>query len=378
MIFHFKTSSGWLYGWQNRHGVKKVSIQGEKICSIGANEIEKCTKNFKIFVENHGFTSEQVFNADETGLNYKALPKKTLDFCVNSYAPGWKVQKQRITLMVSANSSGYRLPLVVVHTAKRPRCDTKSNMNALPVAYYAQKNAWMDQTIFRDWFMNSFVPNVRNYLMSEGLSQKAVLVLDNVPSHPVEGFKTDDGNIFCYFLPPSSTAVLQPMDQSVIETLKHRYWKKFIQDLVSQENIDLADYWKNYNIKNAIDNVADSWSELSSTTLEKCWNKLWPNTESPSNNSDDVSRADVATSTSSALPLENSETINEWLNCDENDCGYELLTDEQIINKVNDEEENNDDYDGTDNNNENGHNPTASFLRQEAKIAASNLEKCIA
>ncbi|XP_054742419.1 jerky protein homolog-like [Anastrepha obliqua] len=188
-------------------------------------------------------------------------------------------------------------------------------MNALPVAYYAQKNAWVDQTIFRDWFMNSFVPNVRNYLMSEGLSQKAVLVLDNAPSHPVEDLKSDN---------------------------------------------------------------ADSWSELSSTTLEKCWNKLWPNTESPSNNNDDVSQADVVTSTSSALPLENSETINEWLNWDENDCGYELLTDEQIINEVNNEEENNDDYDGTDNNNENGHNPTASFLRQEAKIAASNLEKFIA
>ncbi|XP_054729301.1 jerky protein homolog-like [Anastrepha obliqua] len=236
-------------------------------------------------------------------------------------------------------------------------------MNALPVAYYAQKNAWMDQMIFRDWFMNSYVPNARNYLMSEGLSQKAVLVLDNAPSHPVEDLKSDDGNIFCFFLPPNLTAVLQPIDQS---------------DLVSQENIDLADYWKNYNIKNAIDNVANSWSELSSTTLEKCWNKLWPNTESPSNNSDYVSQADVVTSTPSALSLENSETINEWLNCDENDCGYELLTDEQIINEVNDEEENNDYYDGTDNNNENGHNPTASFLRQEAKIVASNLEKCIA
>ncbi|XP_054744526.1 jerky protein homolog-like [Anastrepha obliqua] len=102
----FKASSGWLYGWQNRHGVKKVSIQGEKMSSIGANEIEKCTENFKIFVENHGFTREQVFNADETGLNFKALPKKTLDFCVNSYAPGWKMQKQRITLMISTNSSG--------------------------------------------------------------------------------------------------------------------------------------------------------------------------------------------------------------------------------------------------------------------------------
>ncbi|XP_054728735.1 jerky protein homolog-like [Anastrepha obliqua] len=168
--------------------------------------------------------------------------------------------------------------------------------------------------------------------MSEGLSQKSVLILDNAPSHPVEDLKSDDGNIFCYFLPPNSTAVLQPMDQSLIHGLSYR----------------------------------------------RCWNKLWPNTESPSNNSDDASQADVVTSTSSALPLENSETINEWLNCDKNDCGYELLTDEKIVNEVNDEEENNDDCDGTDNNNENGHNPTVLFLRQEAKIAASNLEKFIA
>ena len=34
-------------------------------------------------------------------------------------------------------------------------------MSALPVHFYSQKKAWMDKTIFTDWFLNHFVPEVR-------------------------------------------------------------------------------------------------------------------------------------------------------------------------------------------------------------------------
>lgn len=56
-------------------------------------------------VEN-GFTRDQIYNADETGLNFKALPTKTLVSLSKKYAPGFKMQKQRITVMVCANASG--------------------------------------------------------------------------------------------------------------------------------------------------------------------------------------------------------------------------------------------------------------------------------
>lgn len=63
------------------------------------------------------------------------------------------MQKQRITAMLCANASGtIRLPLVFIHTAKKPRCFARTNMDTLPVSYYAQPNAWMSQQIFGDWF----------------------------------------------------------------------------------------------------------------------------------------------------------------------------------------------------------------------------------
>lgn len=179
------------------------------------------------------------------------------------------MQKQRVTAMVCANASGTnRLPLVLIGTAKKPRCFKGTNMNALPVHYYDQKNAWMSQAIFTDWFHKIFVPNVRKDLKSKNLPPKAILLLDNAPSHPeCSQLISEDGNISCHFLPANTTSLIQPMDQSVIESFKRRYRKKFIQQLVSEENTTLQEYWKTYNMKNVVYNVADAWADVPEQTL---------------------------------------------------------------------------------------------------------------
>lgn len=81
--------------------------------------------------------------------------------------------------------------------------------------YYAQKNAWMTQSIFSDWFKNVFVPFVQQDLKSKNLPPKAILILDNAPAHPEAGLQSDDGNITCYFLPSNTTSLLQPMEHQL-------------------------------------------------------------------------------------------------------------------------------------------------------------------
>lgn len=205
-------------------------------------------------------------------------------------------------------------------------------------------------------------------------------MLDNAPSHPEkETLKSEDGNITCFFLPANSTAILQPMDQSVIESLKKRYRKRFIRSLVSEEGTSLKDFWKGYNLKHVIDNISDCWDEIREETLKRSWNKLWPGTEMAS--SDIASTTDLDTrdefvnSTSTALNL-NDEEINEWLRCDEADIGYQLLTDEEIIDAVmeaNTDEENEDDGDDTIERIE----TEPVDLKEQAKEAASNISKFI-
>lgn len=143
----FKASSGWLHNFKNRHGIRELNIEGEKLSAASIETINNFKSAFQQKIEDEGLTRDQVFNADETGLNYKALPTTTLASYSEKYAPGFKMQNQRVTLMVCANASGgCRLPLLLIGTTKKPRCFKSFNMNALPVNYYAQKNAWMSQS----------------------------------------------------------------------------------------------------------------------------------------------------------------------------------------------------------------------------------------
>ena len=95
-------------------------------------------------------------------------------------------------------------------------------MNCLPVYYEFQSNAWMTEQIFTKWFNEVFVPSVTNYLSTKGLEEKAFLILDNCAAHP-DDLSSENGKIKCLFLPPNTTALIQPMDQSPIAALKKSY-----------------------------------------------------------------------------------------------------------------------------------------------------------
>lgn len=83
--------------------------------------------------------------------------------------------------------------------------------------------------LFKEWFFNIFIPEVKENLRVKQLPQKAVLMLDNATCHgDQEILKSDDGNFTVFFFPPNTTPLLQPMDQHVIKSLKQRYKKTTI------------------------------------------------------------------------------------------------------------------------------------------------------
>lgn len=137
---NFKASDGWVTNFKNRHGIRELNIVGEKMSAAGEEVVKNFKGNFAKMIDELGLCRDQVYNADETGLNYKALPRKTLASISEKYAPGFKIQKERVTAMVCANASGnHRLPLLLIAKARRPRCFKGVNMDALPVRYYGQK-----------------------------------------------------------------------------------------------------------------------------------------------------------------------------------------------------------------------------------------------
>ncbi|XP_057667237.1 tigger transposable element-derived protein 1-like [Diorhabda carinulata] len=102
-------------------------------------------------------------------------------------------------------------------------------MSAMPIIYTSQKSAWMDSTIFVEWFTETFISSVKAHQSKNGKRKKTLLPLDNDPTHSsCDILNEKDEFIKVMFLPPNVTSLLQPMDQGVIETFKRYYRKELL------------------------------------------------------------------------------------------------------------------------------------------------------
>lgn len=271
---NFNASNGWLTRFKNRYGIREISVQGEKL-SANENAASTFVREFSEFIETKNLTLEQIYNADETGLYWRCLPCKTLAAQRETSAPGVKPSKERITVLCCANASGtHRLNLSVIGKSKKPQCFKNTQPEDIPADYYNQTSAWMDRDIFSRWFFDKFVPQVRERLRQQNLTQTAVLLLDNAPSHPAENLlKTEDGKIFVKYMPPNVTSLVQPMDQGPIAALKKIYRGNLLKTYV-QEKSTFKTFKKDFNILDAITLVSTSWANIKSETLQRCWRKL--------------------------------------------------------------------------------------------------------
>ena len=52
--------------------------------------------------------------------------------------------------------------------------------------------------------------------------------------------------------------------------------------------VSLKEYWRNYNILKAIDNIKMAWEEVTVLCIKGVWNKIWPSNENYGTNFDNV------------------------------------------------------------------------------------------
>ncbi|GFS74310.1 guanylate cyclase 32E [Trichonephila clavipes] len=80
----------------------------------------------------------------------------------------------------------------------------------------------MNAMLFKEWFHDQFVPAVKKFNKENDLPQRAILLIDNAPSHPGTE-ELSSGEIKAIFLSTNVTPLLQPMDQDVLQKLKQIY-----------------------------------------------------------------------------------------------------------------------------------------------------------
>ena len=218
---------------------------------------------------------EDIFNADEFGLFYQALPNKTLHLksekCVDV-----KHSKTRLTGMAAANAVAEKLTMFVIGKSARPRCFAGGRN--LPCRYRSQKKSWIDSALFEEW-----VRELDRKFVREG--SKIALIVDNCPAHPhIEGLDT----IQLVFLPPNTTSKTQPMDQGVIRSLKAHYRTLTVQLFIC--GVDNGQPLPKISILSAMNMLTAAWDKVSEITVQNCFKRVGISKESQEcamNDSDD-------------------------------------------------------------------------------------------
>lgn len=257
----FKASNGWLEKFRKRHDIKFRSICGES-SSVDMETVTNWEEKLPSLIS--GYSPENIFNADETGLFFRALPDKTLCFKGQSCAGG-KVAKERLTVLLCASMSGEREKPLVIGKSLKPRCFKNMDVTKFGVDWKANRKAWMTREIMTEW-----LEQLDRKMMRQ--NRKVLLFLDNATSHP--DIKLN--NVKVMFFPPNVTSLSQPLDQGVIQNFKVKYRQLVLKHIVSrldEDGTSLQSLTKELNVFQAICWITNAWKQVSTTTIQSCFRK---------------------------------------------------------------------------------------------------------
>lgn len=254
----FSASNGWLDSWKQRYSVKFACLSGES-AAVNQNTVDDWSKRLVEMTKDYEL--KDIFNADETGLCFHALPKQSM-VVKGDPRKGIKTAKERITVLLGCSASGEKLKPLVIGRAENPRCLKGVNKASLPVTYKFNRRAWMTASIFHDW-----LDHLNSKMKSHG--RHILLFLDNCGAHP----HIQLSNVKLQFLPPNTTSRLQPCDAGVIATFKSHYRKRLLRHLLAQmdDATQASDLAKSVNLLDAIRWVDQSWFAVKPSTIVKCF-----------------------------------------------------------------------------------------------------------
>ncbi|XP_066152268.1 jerky protein homolog-like [Euwallacea fornicatus] len=323
---NFVASDGWLQRFKTRYGIRLLSISGEKLLAQ-PELVQPFKEKFMETIKELDLSMEQIYNADESGLYWKMLPEKTYPASFEKSAVGRKPENQRITFLACTNANGsHKIKPMIIGKAKNPR--SFKNFN-IPVDYDYSKTAWMTSSIFLKWFHQRFVPEVKNFLKNQQLPIKALLLLDNAPSHPPEQqLRSEDGSIFVMYIPPNVSPLIQPMDQNIIRLTKLYYQKLLLSSVLSKNPENISEALKQVTLREAVLNLHMAWNAVNQQTIQKYWNNLFC--------TKDQDEDDVLVSASLDV-LDLLKIVNPDIVCTSTDIN--LWNEDKQINDVNKEED---------------------------------------
>jgi len=124
----------------------------------------------------HGYSKENIWNMDETGVFWQALPETGFGQ-KGKECRGGKKSKQRIIAAFFVTADVAKENPIVIWHSENPRCVKRFDKSALPVWYYSQKKFWMTAEL-----LQSILTKLNNRLAHT--NQSKLLFMDNAGCNP--------------------------------------------------------------------------------------------------------------------------------------------------------------------------------------------------
>ena len=280
----FEMSNGWTQRFKNRHNFGRLRTHGQ---SGDIDQSALPQQRESLASELAPFSSSDRYNCDESGLVFNKQPQSSnVRLGKGKQLRGGKDEKTRITTFHIINEAGTdKRKIWVVGRAERPHCFRQQRVNSdnLPVVYRYNKKAWLLTGLWYE-FLRRLDEEMR-------ISQRYIaLVTDNCPTHPRPDSPPIEysgptplvlTHIKLIYLPPCTTAFLQPLDCGIIASFKASYKRLYAEYMVQHFNLH-GEKPPKIDILQAIYLIASAWDSVTADTIRNCWTKANITTPPPS------------------------------------------------------------------------------------------------
>lgn len=255
----FQASNGWLEKFRTRNNIVFRALCGEA-ADVDDSVCEDWVTRLPLLLA--GYADQDIFNMDETGLFFRALPNKSM-VLRSEDSKGGKQAKERMTIAFCASATGEKLKPLMIWRSKNPRCFKGKNMNRLGIHWKANKKSWMTSSIFEEWLMD-----FDKKMKREG--RNVLLILDNATCHKHEATLK---NVKLLFLPPNVTSKLQPLDHGVIKWFKVEYRRQVLRCIIArmEDCHSATELAKTITVADAVEWAKRAWNAVSKDLIFKCF-----------------------------------------------------------------------------------------------------------
>lgn len=107
-------STGWLDKFKKRYGIRQIRIYGERV-NADHEAAELFVDEVMEIIQKENLSPEQIYNADETALFWRYVPRKTLATVEEKNAMRVKDINERLMVLTCADAAGtHKLKLMVI------------------------------------------------------------------------------------------------------------------------------------------------------------------------------------------------------------------------------------------------------------------------